>query len=221
LGAAFAQALLDHGAAKVYAGVRDVSSITDPRLTPVQLDVTDPASVAAAAAKVQDVTIVINNAGIASFEPLLGDGAEIRRLLEVNFFGLIDVSRAFAPVLAANGGGALVNMLSTASFRQSHLGSYAVSKAAAWAASNAIRVELAPQGTLVTGVHVGFLDTDMAAAVDAPKLAPSVVAEATVKGLESDAHEVLADDLAVELKSLLSGPVDAMYGEYLKAGADA
>jgi NAD(P)-dependent dehydrogenase (short-subunit alcohol dehydrogenase family) len=221
LGAAFAQALLDHGAAKVYAGARDISSITDPRLTPIQLDVTDPASVAAAATRAQDVTIVINNAGIASFEPILGDGAEVRRLLEVNFFGLISVSRAFAPILAANGGGALANMLSTASFRQAYLGSYAVTKAAAWAATNATRVELAQQGTLVTGVHVGFLDTDMTAAVDAPKLDPCIVADKTVAGLEANAHEVFADEESAHLKSLLSQPIDAMYADFLKAGADA
>jgi NAD(P)-dependent dehydrogenase (short-subunit alcohol dehydrogenase family) len=221
LGAAFAQALLDHGAAKVYAGARDISAITDPRLTPIQLDVTDPASVAAAVTQAQDVTIVVNNAGIASLEPILGDGADVRRLLEVNFFGLIDVSRAFAPVLAVNGGGALVNVLSSASFRQSHLGSYAVTKAAAWGATNATRVELAAQGTLVTGVHVGFLDTDMTAAIDVPKIDPSVVAEKTVAGLEANALEVLVDDLSVELKAQLSQPIDAMYGEYLKLGADA
>jgi NAD(P)-dependent dehydrogenase (short-subunit alcohol dehydrogenase family) len=221
LGAAFAQALLDHGAAKVYAGARDISSIADPRLTPVQLDVTDPASVAAAAATAHDVTIVINNAGIAAFDPILGDDAVLRRILEVNFFGLISVSRAFAPILATNGGGALVNMLSTASFRQSLLGSYSVSKAAAWGATNATRVELAPQGTLVTGVHVGFLDTDMAAAVDLPKLNPRIVADKTMAGLEANAHEVFADKESAELKALLSQPVDAMYGDYLKAGADA
>src|SRR5690349_10813804 len=126
LGAAYAQALLDHGAAKVYAGARDVSAIKDPRLTPIQLDVTDPASVAAAAELAQDVNIVVNNAGIAAFEPILGDEEAVRRVFEVNFFGLIRVSRVFAPVLAKNGGGVLVNVLSTASFRQSLLGGYSV-----------------------------------------------------------------------------------------------
>lgn len=221
LGAQFAQALLDHGAAKVYAGARDISAITDPRLIPIQLDVTDTASVAAAAAKAQDVTIVINNAGIGAFDQILGDDAVLRRIFEVNFFGLVSVSRAFAPALAANGGGALVNMLSTASFRQSLLGSYSASKAAAWGATNATRVELAPQGTLVTGVHVGFLDTDMTAAVDLPKLDPRVVADKTMAGLEAGAHEVFGDEESAALKSLLSQPIDAMYGDFLKAGADA
>jgi NAD(P)-dependent dehydrogenase (short-subunit alcohol dehydrogenase family) len=217
LGAEFAQALLAHGAAKVYAGARNPESITDPRLTPLRLDVTDKDSVAAAAAQAQDVTIVVNNAGIATFTKVLGEEEDLRRILEVNLYGLIEVSRAFAPTIVANGGGAIVNMLSTASWRQSLLGAYAISKTAAWAASNAMRVELAPQGILVVGVHAGFLETDMAAAVEAEKTHPRVIADATMEGLLNDSYEVYGDDNSRTLKAQLSSPVEEVYRDFLKA----
>ncbi|MFD1051485.1 SDR family NAD(P)-dependent oxidoreductase, partial [Kibdelosporangium lantanae] len=101
IGKAFAQALLDHGAAKVYAGARDVTTITDPRLTPIQLDVTDPASIARAAEVATDVTILVNNAGIGTAESLLGSEDNLRDTFEVNFFGLVAVTKAFEPVLKA------------------------------------------------------------------------------------------------------------------------
>jgi NAD(P)-dependent dehydrogenase (short-subunit alcohol dehydrogenase family) len=221
MGAAFAQSLLDRGAAKVYAGARDISAITDPRLTPLELDVTSPASIAAAAARAQDVTIVVNNAGVGGAEPILGSEETLRHLLDVNLFGLVAVSRAFAPLLAANGGGALVNMLSDASWRQARLGAYAVSKAAAWAATNSTRVDLAPQGTLVIGVHAGFLDTDLTAGFDVPKLDPRIVAEATMDGIEENAYEVYGNENTRAIKSRLSGPIEEMYAEFLPARASS
>jgi NAD(P)-dependent dehydrogenase (short-subunit alcohol dehydrogenase family) len=217
LGKAFAEALLDYGATKVYAGARDASTITNPRLTPLQFDVTDDKSIAAAVAQAQDVSIVINNAGIATKDEILGDEAALRRIMETNFFGLIAVTRAFAPVLEKNGGGALVNMLSDASWRQARLGSYAVSKSAAWAATNATRVQLAPQGTLVTGVHVGFVDTDLAADYDLPKIAPSEVAIKTMAGIEENAYEVAVSDTSRAIKAALSGPIEDMYAAFLPA----
>jgi NAD(P)-dependent dehydrogenase (short-subunit alcohol dehydrogenase family) len=215
LGAAFAQALLDHGAAKVYAAARDVSTIKDPRLTPIQLDVNDPASVAAAAAQATDVTILINNAGVSAGGGVLDEEA-VRKHFDTNFFGLLSVSRAFAPVLGANGGGALVNMLSVLSWLHV-LGGYSASKAAAWAATNAIRVELAGQGTHVIGVHAGYIDTDMASHVDGPKIAPEDVAEQTVAAIKSGTHEVVADDLSRTVQSALSSPPEALYGDRLPA----
>src|SRR5882762_11115958 len=116
LGAEYAQALLDRGAAKVYAAARDISKITDPRLTPLQLDITDEASVKAAAEHAGDVTILINNAGVAGARSILGDEKELRDVMDVNYFGLLKVTRAFAPILAANGGGALANVLSVVSW---------------------------------------------------------------------------------------------------------
>jgi NAD(P)-dependent dehydrogenase (short-subunit alcohol dehydrogenase family) len=218
IGKAFAQALLDHGAAKVYAGARDVTTITDPRLTPIQLDVTDPASVARAAEVATDVTILVNNAGIGTAESLLGSEDNLRDTFEVNFFGLVAVTKAFTPILKANGRTAVVNMLSDASFRQARLGAYAVSKAAAWAATNSTRVDLAPDGILVLGVHVGFVDTDLTSWVAGlPKLDPAEVARRTMEGIEADAYEVLVAESSVRIKAGLSGSIEDLYADVLPA----
>src|ERR1700710_109095 len=176
LGRAFARALVEAGAAKVYAAARGTSTITDPDVVPVALDVTDHAQVAALAEELGDVTIVINNAGIGlGASGLGGDGLDDHRAeFEVNYFGPLAVSRAFAPVLARNGGGALVNMLSALSFVSfPAIANYSATKAAAWSLTNGLRTQLRGQGTLVVGVHAGYIDTDMAASVDGPKIAPA------------------------------------------------
>jgi NAD(P)-dependent dehydrogenase (short-subunit alcohol dehydrogenase family) len=197
LGAAYAVALLDRGAAKVYAAVRDPGTVGDPRLVPVRLDVTDRASIEQAARLASDVTLLVNNAGVDTRTPTLGDEALLRLELEVNYLGPVAVIRAFAPVLAANGGGALVNVLSAlAWYTLPSTGAYSSAKAALWAATNSLRQVLLDQGTLVTAVHMGYLDTDMTAGIDAPKTAPEVVAEATLDALEAGEHEVLADEPA-------------------------
>src|SRR3954451_8099834 len=183
LGRAYACALLDAGAAKVYGGARDPSAITDPDVVPVQLDVTDHERVAQVAAELGDVTIVINNAGVGNGAAAVGgddDLADHRAEFEVNYFGLLAVSRAFAPVLARNGGGALVNVLSALSWvAVPKHANYSATKSAAWALTNVLRIQLRSEGTLVTGVHVGYVDTDMASTVDDPKEAPEAVVEAT------------------------------------------
>lgn len=212
LGAAYVQALLDRGAAKVYAGVRDTSTVTDPRVTALHLDVTDDATIAAAARRAGDVTLLVNNAGIGSLEPVLGADAELRRLMDVNYFGLIAVSRAFAPVLAANGGGVVANVLSDLSWRgSSFLGGYAATKSAAWSATNSTRLDLAGQGTQVVAVHAGYIDTDLTAAVDVPKLAPSRVANETLDGIEKGAHEVVVGEPAREAKAAPAKSVTDAY----------
>jgi NAD(P)-dependent dehydrogenase (short-subunit alcohol dehydrogenase family) len=205
LGRAFARALLDAGAAKVYAGARDPGSITDPGVVPLRLDVTDPEQVAAAAREASDVTIVVNNAGVAFDAPLLGDDVgALRDEFEVNYFGTLAVARAFAPVLAANGGGALVNMLSALSFVASpRHPNYSATKAAAWSLTNNLRTHLRGQGTLVVGVHAGYIETDMTAGIDDPKIAPEVVAVQTVEALAAGREEVLADDTSRGAKSAL------------------
>lgn len=205
LGAAFVQELLDRGAAKVYAAARNPEPSSDPRVVPLRLDVTDPQQVAEAGAQATDVDLVINNAGSHSGARIAdGDLAGIQADLDTNFFGPIVVTRAFAPALAANGGGAVVTVHSVLSWITAGDG-YSASKAAAWSATNALRQALAPAGTTVTGVHVGFIDTDMAAHIDAPKVMPREVAARALDGVEAGAAEVLADDVTRSVKSALSG----------------
>jgi NAD(P)-dependent dehydrogenase (short-subunit alcohol dehydrogenase family) len=212
LGAALADALLDRGAAKVYAAVRDVSSLTDCRLIPLRLDLTDRASIDEAARTAADVSMLINNAGVDTHTPTLGDEAGLREELEVNYLGPVAVSRAFAAVLGANGGGALVNVLSGLAWMTlPTTGGYSSAKAAMWAATNSLRQNLLDQGTLVTAVYAGYLDTDMAAWTDAPKTAPDAVAAATLDGVEAGEHEVLADEFARHVRGALSGPLSALY----------
>ena len=208
LGRAFAEALVAAGAT-VYAGARDPGTVTTAGATAVRLDVTDPASVAEAAARLGDVTVVINNAGIGRGGSVLtGESLDgFREELETNVIGPLNVTRAFAPVLAGNGGGAVVNILSVLSWMTSPaVGGYSASKAAAWSLTNLTRGELREQGTLVVGVHVGYMDTDMAAHVDAPKLAPADLVRQVVEALEKGEDEVLGDETSRFVKSVLSGP---------------
>ncbi|PKV89255.1 SDR family oxidoreductase [Streptomyces sp. TLI_146] len=208
LGRAFALALLERGAKTVYAAARDPRTVTDPGLTPVALDITDPAQVAAAAELCSDTSLLLNNAGVLSGSSLIGaDSLEgARAELETNLFGTLAMCRAFAPVLARNGGGAVVNMLSVLSWHTlPQIGSYGVSKAAALSMTNAIREELRPQGTLTVAVHAAFIDTDMAAGVDQPKTSPVDVAHQVLDAVEAGREEVLADEITRQVKAALSG----------------
>jgi NAD(P)-dependent dehydrogenase (short-subunit alcohol dehydrogenase family) len=215
LGRHFARQLLERGAAKVYAGSRRIESVDLPGVEAVQLDITDPASVAAAAKTAADATILINNAGIATFANLVeGDEDAIRQEMETNFFGTLNMVRAFAPVLGANGGGAVLNILSVLSWRSFRVGNaYAAAKAASWSLTNGARLELAGQGTQVVGLHVGGIDTDMLAAVEAEKADPAHIARAGLDGIEAGALEVLADRNAVELKAILNADPSTLYPE--------
>lgn len=207
LGRTFAEAALAAGAAKVYAAARDPASIDMPGVVPITLDVTDAAQVAAAAAQCTDVTLLINNAGISRQGSLLAaDGmAAARAELETNFFGPWALARAFAPVLQANGGGAVLNVLSVLSWvTLPGVATYSASKAAAWSLSNGLRHELKAQGTQVTSLHVGYMDTDMTRGMDAPKAAPADVARLALQGVEAGAIEVLADELSRQVKHSLS-----------------
>jgi NAD(P)-dependent dehydrogenase (short-subunit alcohol dehydrogenase family) len=197
IGLSFALEALARGARKVYAAARDPATITAPGLVPIALDVTDAASVKAAAAQCGDVTLLVNNAGIALFGGFLEDNAvdEARRQLEVNFFGPLLMTRAFAPVLAANGGGGIINMLSIASWvTRPMLAVYAASKSAAWGLTNGLRNDLRAQNTQVLGLHMGFVDTDMTKGIDMPKMSPDALAKLTYDGLEAGLLEVLGDD---------------------------
>ena len=207
LGKAIVDELLSRGASKVYATARAPKPSDDPRVVSVALDVTDPDSVAALAATAADAHIVVNNAGAIAGQSLLHDDlAGIRAVFETNYFGALQVARAFAPVLAANGGGALVDIASVLSW-YSGSGAYGDSKAALWSATNSLRLELAPQNTLVVGAHLGYTDTDMVADVDAPKNDPRDVAAAILDGVEQNEVEVLADDLTRAVRAGLSAPV--------------
>jgi NAD(P)-dependent dehydrogenase (short-subunit alcohol dehydrogenase family) len=213
IGKAFAEELLERGAAKVYAAVRDVGTVTDPRLTPIQLDVTDAARVAAVAAELTDVDLVVNNAGTGlPGLPLSASLDDARAELELNYLALVSMTEAFAPVLAANGGGAFVNMLSIVSFVGfPNLSTYSASKAAAWSYSNSARVQLKTQGTELVGVHVGYVDTDLIASFDVPKIAPREVAVAAFDGLEAGAPEVLVDERTREVKAGLGDDQNLIY----------
>ncbi len=220
LGAAYTRALLDRGAAKVYAAARRPETMTESRLVPVRLDLTDRSSITEAANLASDVTLVINNAGISTRTPILGDEEALRQELEVNYFGTLDVSRSFAPVLAANGGGALVNMLSVLSWLSLPTsGGYSAAKAALWAATNSLRLALAEQKTLVVAVHVAYMDTDMAAHVTGPKIAPQVVAEAALDAVEAGQPEVLADETTQHVRAALSGPLAGLYPSLASSAA--
>lgn len=207
IGRAFAQAFLARGARKVYAAARDPSRITLPGVTPIQLDVTSPAEVEAAARLAGDATIVVNNAGIASFGSFMAEDSEalLRQHLETNVLGVLRVSRAFAPVLARNGGGALLNVASVASWISNPLlANYAVSKAAVWSLSNGLRNDLRAQNTQVLTLHMGFVDTDLTRGVEMPKATPEAIVEQALDGLEAGALEVLADELTRQVRGGLS-----------------
>jgi NAD(P)-dependent dehydrogenase (short-subunit alcohol dehydrogenase family) len=210
LGKAYADALLVAGAAKVYAGARDPSLITDNRLIPVKLDITSSSDVAAASRRCEDVSILINNAGIMLMSPMLRDASDeaLRREMEVNVYGLLAMIRAFAPILARNGGGTIANMLSIASwFVYPFNATYCASKHAALAVSDAARIQLKSQGTHVVGVYAGLIDTEMASGYDQPKTSPQQVAERTLEGIRLGQDHVLADMSAEEMwRATRSGP---------------
>lgn len=222
IGKAFAYELLARGATKVYGAVRDPATIDDERLTPVAFDVTDLARVDAVARQLTDVTLVINNAGIARPGTALTATIEDARAeITTNYLGLIATTQAFAPVLAANGGGAFVNMLSVASWVGIPLiATYAASKSAAWGYTNAARIALKGQGTHVVSVHVGFVDTDLAARVPGEKVAPNAVAAAALDALAAGEPEAIVDERSRDVKDQLSDDLGLIYPA-LQADFDA
>jgi NAD(P)-dependent dehydrogenase (short-subunit alcohol dehydrogenase family) len=209
IGRQFVLELLERGASKVYATARrpETVDIDDARVVPLRLDLLDRPSVVSAAATAADVSLVVNNAGISTGARLVtGDLAEIHRELDTHFWGTLDVIRAFSPVLAANGGGAIVNVLSALSwFSTLGAGAYAAAKAAEWNMTNGVRIELAAQGTLVQGVLLGAADTDIMAGYDGPMIDPREVARASLDGLATGAIEVIVDDWTAMVKESLSG----------------
>ncbi len=218
IGAQFVAQLKERGASKIYAASRD-GAIDVDGVEAIALDITDPAQIRAAAAAAGDVQVLINNAGISTGTSVVsGDVAAIRREMDTNFYGPLLMTQAFAPILKANGGGAIVNVVSALSwFTVPSAGAYAASKAAAWSLTDSTRLELADQGTQVVGVHMGLVDTDMAASTDAPKISPASLAAAGLDAIESGADEVLGDDWARLVKSGLTLSPSARYEQLFSA----
>ncbi|MFF0161212.1 SDR family oxidoreductase [Streptomyces sp. NPDC005263] len=212
LGRHLATQLLERGA-KVYAAARRPETVDLAGVTPLRLDVTDEESIRAAARVASDATLLVNNAGISTATPLIAGGVDAVRLeMETNFFGPLAVTRAFAPVIEGNGGGAVLNILSVLSWlHPAGLGSYAAAKAAAWALTNATREELAPRGIAVSALHVGYMDTDMAAVIPAEqKVDPADVAAQALTGIEQGLPEILADETTRYVKQgLATAPTPA------------
>ncbi|GLY05504.1 SDR family oxidoreductase [Actinoplanes sp. NBRC 101535] len=220
LGEEFVRQAVARGAAKVYAAARSPRQWDDTRIHPLTLDVTAEQDAVVAAQAAPDVDLVINNAGIApAGDSISGPEQELRRIFETNFFGTLRVARAFTPVLAANGGGTLVNILSSAAWATMPTG-YAASKAAAWSATNALRVELGAQGTQVVGLLVGMIDTPMSARWDVPKVSPASVVTQAYDAVGAGTLEVLADETTRYLKSRMNTPGEELYpwiGEQIAA----
>ncbi|MET9314229.1 SDR family oxidoreductase [Kribbella sp. NPDC003505] len=213
IGKAIVDDLLTRGAAKVYATARDPRPSTDPRVVPLPLEVTDQASIDALAAAAQDVTVLINNAGASSPNSYLDASIEdVRAVFDANFFGPLQLTRAFVPIIERNGGGHILNAHSALSWVARH-GAYSATKAAFWLQTNAIRLELLDRGIGVTGLHMGYVDTDMVTAVTAPKSRPEDIAKHALDGIESGAFEVLADDTARGAKAATALDLTAVYPE--------
>jgi NAD(P)-dependent dehydrogenase (short-subunit alcohol dehydrogenase family) len=213
LGLEFAKQALARGAAKVYATARDPSKIALAGVTPVKLDVTNPAEVAAVAAQCKDVTLLINNAGIARLGGILGGDLAplLREQLETNVFGMLHVSRAFAAILGNNGGGAILNINSVLSWVNTPaIAGYGITKAAAWGLTNSLRHELRTQGTQVVSFHAGFIDTDMTRGLEIPKARPEDVVKQSFDAIEAGQEEVMVDEPSRQVKGALS------QGVYLK-----
>ncbi|MEU8388767.1 SDR family oxidoreductase [Micromonospora vinacea] len=211
LGEQFVQQALDRGAARVYAAARTPRSWADPRVRPLTLDLTSVDDAARAAQAAPDVDLLINNAAIApAGDSISGPEEELRRIFETNFFGTLRVARAFTPVLVSNGGGAMINILSSAAWVNVPTG-YAASKAAMWSATNALRFELRAQGTQVVALLVGMIDTPMSARWDVPKVSPADVVAQAYDAIANGSIEVLADDQTRYMKSRLNTPAEELY----------
>ncbi|NMD63205.1 SDR family NAD(P)-dependent oxidoreductase [Rhodococcus sp. WS3] len=217
IGTHFVREALARGASKVYATARTPRTWDDERIVPLTLDVTDPSSIQAAVAAAPDVTVLINNAGASPSSPgiLTHTDEEIRTNVETNFLGPLFLARAFAPVLAAKDESVIIDIHSLLSW-YAVAGIYSATKAALWSATNSLRLELAPAGVHVVGVHVGYVDTPMAANSTDPKTQPADLVRTVFDAVEAGEYEVLADEASAQVKSGLSAPIEALYPQ-LKA----
>ena len=219
IGTQFVEHALARGAAKVYATARTPRSWDDDRVIPLPLDITDPASIQNAVAAASDVTVLINNAGAnpSTASMLEISEADLRQNMETNFFGPVLLAQHFAPLLAAADNAVLIDVHSIASW-YAFGGTYSASKAALWSATNSLRLELDPQGVHVVGVHMGYVDTAMAAHADGPKMTPFDLVAAVYTAVENNLYEVIADEATAGVKAALSAPLEALY-PHLRATA--
>lgn len=204
--------LLSRGA-KVYAGARNPDSINIPGVIPIKLDITNTQEVAAAAEIAKDVTILINNAGSSTGASLLeGELDQIHLEMNTHFFGTLSTIRAFAPIITNNGGGSILNILSALSWVSSGTaGAYTAAKAAEWALTNDLRLNLYSQNVRVAGLHVGYMETDMTSGLQVPKSNPVDIAKIAIDGIESGSFEIIADDVSRNIQSGLANGVAALY----------
>lgn len=212
LGRHLAQELLSRGA-KVYAGARNPESIDLPGIIPLQLDITNEKSVAEASDIASDITLLINNAGSSTGAGLLdGEMDQIHLEMNTHYFGTLSMIRSFAPVLEKNGGGTILNILSVLSwFSSGGSGAYSAAKSAQWSLTNTFRLTLAPKNIRIAGLHVGFMDTNMTANIQAPKVNPADIAKIAIDGIEADSYEIVADERSRSVLQNLSGGVKAVY----------
>ena len=220
IGTHFVHEALARGASKVYATARTPRTWDDERIVPLALDITDPASIRAAAEAAGDVTVLINNAGASVSSPgiLTHTNEEIRTNVETNFLGPLFLARAFAPILSAKDESVIIDIHSALSW-YAVAGIYSATKAALWSATNSLRLELAPEGVHVVGVHVGWVDTAMAAHTTDPKTDPADLVTTVLDAVEAGEYEVLADETSVQLKAGLSAPIEAVYPQLAAANA--
>lgn len=210
IGKTIVETLITHGAAKVYAAVRDLSSaqgLVDQfgdKIIPIKIDLGDPESIRAAAEVAADVQIVVNNAGVLKNATAI-DAHAIEALdfeFEINVYGLIRVAQAFAPVLKANGGGALAQLNSVASMKNfAAFATYSASKAASYSITQGLRETLGEQGTQVVSVHPGPIATDMANDAGLGEIAesPTVVAEGIIDAIVNGTFHVFPDTMAKQV----------------------
>jgi NAD(P)-dependent dehydrogenase (short-subunit alcohol dehydrogenase family) len=225
IGRRFVTELLNRDVRKVYAGVRNPDTADqelqeDSRVEILVLDITDSATVTAAARHAGDVSVLINNAGISTTQALLDLKASdafgaVKREIETHVLGTLSMAQAFAPALRQHHG-AMVNILSALSwFSYPGSGAYSAAKAAEWSLTNSLRLELAPAGVLVQGVHLGAADTDISAGYNGPKIDPTEVARASLDGIEEDQIEILVDDWSRAVKAALTGEPNAVLAALL------
>lgn len=205
---------LKRGATKVYATARTPREWDDERIVPLRLDVTDRKSIRSAAKAAGDVNVLINNAGtsVSTSGILTQTDAEIRANVDTNFLGPVYLTRAFAPILTAHRNAIIIDIHSVASWYAAG-GIYSATKAALWSTTNSLRIELAPAGVHVVGVHVSWVDTPMAAHTTDPKTHPADLVNTVYDAVEAGHYEVLADDASVQVKAALSAPIEALYPE--------